>query len=162
MQKLKFDARQGRTESDKDMYDNPWKYSFTHNFKVHFKRSVIQALANKLDITISSPGPEMPSTKDVMTEFNQRMKASVVVSDTKHRFSEASYHVTQIENQEAFALYDPQMASRPPPAPHAVVAASAGAQASQVATLGSVFCRNCGEQLPSDSKFCNRCGTQVA
>lgn len=157
MQKLKFDARLGRTESNRDMYDNPWKYSFTHNFKVHFKRSVIQALANKLDITISSPTAQMPSTNDVMGEFNQRMKASVVVSDTKHRFSEASYHVTQVEYKESFAFYDPQMAQQPPPTPQMTPAASLAPSAS-----GVVFCRSCGAKLPADSKFCNKCGTQVA
>jgi ribosomal protein L40E len=157
MQKLKFDAREGRTESNRDMYDNPWKYSFAHNFKVHFKRGILQALANKLDITISSARPEMPSTNDVMTEFNQRMKASIVVSNTRQRYSEASYHVTQIEYKESFAFYDPQMASqRPPPTPPARVPMSSPQPAS-----GSVFCRSCGAQLPPDSKFCNRCGTQV-
>lgn len=161
MQKLKFDARQGRTDYSKDMCDNPWKYSFTHNFKVHFKRSIIQALANKLDISISSAGAEMPSTNDVMAEFNQRMKASIVVSDTRHRFSESSYHVTQIEYKESFAFYDPQMASqRPPPAPPR--AQTLGPQSVPASVSDSLYCRNCGGRLPADSKFCNKCGTQVA
>ena len=158
MQKLKFDARQGRTESARDMYDNPWKYSFAHNFKVHFKRGILQALANKLDITISSAGPEMPSTNDVMTEFNQRMKASIVVSNTRQRYSEASYHVTQIEYKESFAFYDPQMASqRSPP----LVSQAAPSSALQPNSM-SGFCRNCGARLPTDSRFCNKCGTRVA
>lgn len=159
MQKFKFDARQGRTEGSKDLYDNSWRYSFAHNFKVHFKRGILQALANKLDITISSAAPEMPSTNDVMTEFNQRMKASIVVSNTHQRYSEASYHVTQIEYKESFAFYDSQMASqRPPRAPQT----SSPTMGLQITSADSMFCRSCGARLPSDSKFCNRCGTPVA
>ena len=156
MQKLKFDARQGRTGNSGDMHDNPWKYSFAHNFKVHFKRGILQALANKLDITVSSATPEMPSTNDVMTEFNQRMKASIVVSNTRGRYSDAAYHVTPIEYKESFAFYDPQMAQRPLPMTQTVPAASSAPD-----TSGSVFCRHCGASLPADSRFCNKCGTQL-
>ena len=85
------------------------------------------------------------------------MKASVVVSDTKHRFSEASYHVTQVEYKESFAFYDPQMTQQPTPTPQMTPAASLAPSAS-----GAVFCRSCGTKLPADSKFCNKCGTQVA
>lgn len=141
----------GQTSETSDFYNNPWKYSFTHNFKVHFKRGIMQALANKLDITISSATAEIPSTQQVMEEFNQRMKSSIVVSNTRQRYSEASYHVTQIEYKESFAFYDPQMAPKAPPK-----------QTFNQPPSGSVFCRNCGASLPSDSKFCNKCGTQVA
>lgn len=159
MQKIKFDARIGRNEMTKDLFDNPSKYSFTHNFKVHFKRGILQALANKLDVSISQSSAEIPSTNLVMQEFNERMKASIVVSNTRRRYSQASYHVTQIEYKESFAFYDPQM-THPP--------SQAGPTYGPTQTLNpqqvgqeSVFCRNCGASLPLDSKFCNKCGTPV-
>lgn len=150
MQKFKFDARTGQTGETNDFYSSPWKYSFNHNFKVHYKRSAFQALASKLDITITSPSADTPSTNQVMQEFNERMKSSIVHTGTRERFSDASYHVTQIEYKESFAFYDPQMAQRAPPAP---VLSQQHAR--------SMFCRNCGTGLPADSKFCNKCGTQV-
>ena len=150
MQKVKFDARIGSNDQTADFYQNSWKYSFTHNFKVHYKRGVLQALANKLDITISSASPEIPSTQQVMDEFNERMKASIIKSDTRSRYSEASYHVTQVEYKESLAFYDPQMAPKEPPT-----------QTFSPQPSGSFFCRKCGTSLPPDSKFCKKCGTQV-
>jgi ribosomal protein L40E len=150
LKKTNFDARAGSTDKTADFYDNPWKYSFTHNFKVHFKRGALQALANKVDITLSSATPEIPSTQQVVDEFNQRMKASIFESDTRRRYSAASYHVTQVEYKETLAFYDPQMALKAPPKP------ASSSQASD-----SLFCRNCGASLPSDSKFCTKCGTHV-
>jgi ribosomal protein L40E len=140
-----------QTNETSDFYNNPWKYSFTHNFKVHFKRGILQALANKLDITIRSSSAQIPSTQEVMLEFNERMKSSNIVSDTRGRYSKASYHVTQIEYKESFAFHDPQMAHKAPPT-----------QTVTKQSSGSLFCRNCGTSLSLDSKFCNKCGTQVA
>ncbi len=119
MQKTKFAARKGPADSTADFYSNPWNYPFVHNSKVPFKRGAFQTLANKLDSSISSPSAEMPSTHQVMNEFNERMKVSIVVSDTKRRYSEASYHITQVEYKEPFAFYDPQTTPRmaPQPAP---------------------------------------------
>jgi ribosomal protein L40E len=140
-----------QTNETSDFYNNPRKYSFTHNFKVHFKRGILQPLANKLDITISSTAAQMPSTQQVMEEFNERMKSSNIVSDTRGRYSRASYHVTQIEYKESFAFYDPQMATNASPK-----------QAFNQQPTEPLFCRNCGASLSPDSKFCNKCGTQVA
>jgi len=111
---------------------------------------MLQALANKVDITITTTTAEVPSTQQVMEEFNQRMKSSIFDSDTRHRKSEASYHVTQIEYKESLAFYDPQMAHKAPPA-----------QTASEQSLVSVFCQNCGTSLLRGSKFCNNCGTQV-
>ena len=163
MDKFKFDSRMGRTSLTFDFYDNPWKYSFVHNFKVHYKSGLLQALANKLDISLSTPSADMPSTQDVMNEFNDRMKASIVVSNTKKRFSQASYHVTQIEYKESLAFYDAQTAPRMAPqqiqrqfppsmAPRMIV----GNQ-----TQAALFCRRCGASLPADSAFCAQCGERV-
>jgi hypothetical protein len=163
LQKLKFDARTGPAGSASDFYDNPWKYSFVHNFKVHYKRGVLQALANKLDISISTTTADVPSMQDVLNEFNERMKASMLVSNTKERFSQASYHVTQVEYKESFAFHDPKAAPRMAPqqsqgqfslptAPHMMI----GGQTQPV-----LFCRNCGASLPVDSAFCNKCGERI-
>ncbi len=89
--------------------------------------------------------------QQVMEEFNQRMKSSIIKSDTRGRYSDASYHVTQVEYKESFAFYDPQMVTKAPPRP------TPSQQPS-----GSLFCRICGVSLPSDSKFCNKCGTMIA
>ncbi|HEV2138110.1 MAG TPA: zinc ribbon domain-containing protein [Nitrososphaerales archaeon] len=159
MQKLKFDARMGPTANNGDLYSSSWRYSFVHNFKVHFKVSILQALANKIDVSISSSTPQIPPTQQVMEEFNQRMQLGNVTRNVRQRFSATSYHVTNIEYKESFAFYDPQTAPRAPPAPALapmVAPALAGSSA------GSMYCRSCGTQLPVDSRFCNKCGTPVA
>lgn len=117
MQKFKFDARLGPTTENTDFYNSSWKYSFVHNYKVHYKQSVIQALANKVDISLPSSTPQMPSTQQVMEEFNQRMQMGNVARNAVRRFSQVSYHVTNIEYKESFAFYDAQTAPRAPPAP---------------------------------------------
>lgn len=164
MQKTKFDARKGPADSTADFYSDPWKYSFVHNFKVHYKRGAFQGLANKLDISISSPSAEMPSTHQVMNEFNERMKASIVVSDTKRRYSEASYHVTQVEYKESFAFYDPQTAPRTPPQP--TPAFSSPMPVPRMLSENQQlppprFCRMCGADVVSGSAFCRQCGAQI-
>lgn len=158
MQKFKFDARSGPTSDSRDLYSSPWKYSFVHNFKVHFKSSMFQALANKLDVSISSTTPQIPSTQLVMEEFNQRMQMGNMGRNMKQRFSATSYHVSDIEYKESLAFYDPQTAPKSPPEPTSPQGQTFPHAAP---TPGSLFCRNCGAQLPSDSKFCNKCGTGV-
>jgi hypothetical protein len=158
LQKFKFDARMGPTSSYQDLYTNPWKYSFVHNFKVHYKQSIVQALAHKADVSISSANPQIPSLQDVTEQFNQRMQLGNVHQNIRGRFAQVSYHITNIEYKESFAFYDPQMSARAPPttppAPTPSPFQSAPAQ-------GSQFCTNCGNPLPPNSKFCNKCGTIV-
>jgi len=144
----------GPTDLNGDLYNIPSKYSFVHNFKVHCKRGVMQALANKLDISITATNPQLPSTQQVMDEFNERMKSSIIVSNTMRRYAAASYHVTQVEYKESFAFYDPKMA------PQAIPQAASTQPSSP--SSPSLYCRKCGAALPSDSKFCNKCGTPVA
>jgi hypothetical protein len=162
LQKLKFDARMGTTDSTSDFYNNPWKYSFVHNFKVHYKRGVLQALANKLDISITATTADLPSTQGVMNEFNERMKASIIVSNTRERYSPASYHVTQIEYKESFAFYDPQTTPRTMPK---VQAQYSHSTAPPIGVMSQVsrpsFCRRCGASLSSDSAFCSQCGERI-
>ena len=165
MQKFKFDARVGNTATTQDFYANPWRYSFVHNFKVHYKQSVLQALAFKADVSISSANAQIPSLQEVTEQFNQRMEMGNVHQNVRGRFAQVSYHITNIEYKESFAFYDPQMASRePPPAPPQPSPAPQTTSDFQTtfATQESIFCRNCGNRLPSDSKFCNKCGTAVA
>jgi hypothetical protein len=157
MQKYKFDARAGQTAEYSDLYANPWKYSFVHNFKVHFKVSIIQALANKVDISISSTTPQIPTMQQVMDEFNQRMQLGNAAQQRRVRFSAASYHVTNIEYKESFAFYDPNMARQAPPQVQAV---SAPMGSSEI-VAGSAYCRSCGARMSADSRFCAKCGTAV-
>jgi ribosomal protein L40E len=163
LQKFKFDAQAGPTSNNQDFYTNSWRYSFVHNFKVHYKQSVLQALANKADVSISSATPQIPSTQQVMDEFNQRMQmGNVARENLRKRFSSVSYHVTNIEYKESFAFYDSQTAPKAPPRPQPepvvqVVTPVASAQSSS-----SMFCTQCGAQLPAGSRFCNRCGSPVA
>jgi hypothetical protein len=158
LQKFKFDARIGATSTNQDLYTNPWRYSFVHNFKVHYKQSILQALANKADVSISSANPQIPSLQEVTEQFNQRMQFGNVHQNIKGRFAQVSYHITNIEYKESFAFYDPQMANRVPPTPPPAPTAS---PVQPAFTPGSKFCTNCGSQLPPNSKFCNNCGTSV-
>ncbi len=165
MQKFKFDARYGATTQNGDLYNNPWKYSFVHNFKVHYKQSILQALAYKADVSVSSGRPQIPPTQEVMDAFNQRMTMGNVHQNVRGRFSQVSFHVTNIEYKESFAFYDPQTAPRNPPAssPQQTFATqSTSSFQTTFAQQDSIFCRSCGNKLPADSKFCNKCGTAVA
>ncbi|HXQ92137.1 MAG TPA: zinc ribbon domain-containing protein [Nitrososphaerales archaeon] len=148
--KVKFDAR----NPPQRFLENPQGYSFVHNFKVHYKRGVLQPLANKMDVSINSPSPELPTPQLVTNEFNQRMIMSVAHTDTKQRFDSASYHITNIEYKESFALVFSYGSSRPVAIPIR--------QPPNQFDNNFVFCKNCGNKLSSDSKFCNKCGTSVA
>jgi len=142
--KVKFDAR----NPPQRFLENLQGYSFVHNFKVHYKRGVLQPLANKMDVSINSPSAELPTPQLVTNEFNQRMIMSVAHSNTKQRFDSASYHITNIEYKESLALAF-NFSSRPVAIP--------------VEQPGDnfVFCSNCGNKLSADSKFCNKCGASV-
>lgn len=148
--KIEFDGRRGPTEKTSDLYQNPQDYSFIHNYKVHFKRGTLQVLANKVDISVTTSSPELPSPQQVTEEFQKRMTASVVVSDTRKRFSEVSFHITDVEYKQSIGLPLPKSYGlRQAPVP-----AYAGGS--------PVVCGSCGYQLPSGSKFCNNCGAPVA
>ncbi len=96
--KIEFDARSGLN------VDDLGNFSFVHNFKVHWKRSGLQMLANKLDISVISESSALPSYVDVAKEFNARMLNSVMHTDTRGRFSLPSYHITNIEYKESLAM----------------------------------------------------------
>jgi len=147
--KVKFDARY----PPERFLKNSQRYSFVHNFKVHYKRGVLQPLANKMDVSINSSSPQLPSPQLVTNEFNQRMIMSVAHSDTKQRFDSASYHITNIEYKESFALAFNFGGGVSVPIPVR--------QPADQPDSTFVFCRSCGNKLSADSKFCNKCGTSV-
>jgi hypothetical protein len=149
--KIEFDARQ----PPQGILQNPQSYQFVHNFKVHFKRGALQALANKVDVSVNSASPQIPSIQLVTDEFNNRMTMSNAHSNTRQRFSESSFHITNIEYKESMALsYSMSNFSQPQQEPQQY--------AQQQVVTQSVFCRNCGKQMNSDAKFCNKCGNQIA
>ena len=152
--KIEFDAMQGRNEFTKDLYDNPQSYSFVHNYKVHFKRGGLQVLADKIDVSINSGSPKLPSMQEVTEEFNNRMSMTVAHSNTRRRFSLASYHITNIEYKESMAIFLQQEYQN---VPQRLVPQSSPISAMQEPQ--STFCRNCGSKFAPDSKFCSKCGT---
>ena len=151
--KVEFDGRQGETEKTFDLYQNPQDYSFIHNYKVHFKRGTLQVLANKVDVSVTTSSPHLPSPQDVTEEFQKRMTASVVVSDTRKRYSEVSFHITDVEYKQSIALPLPKSYGIGAPS---VRSGSIGGQGPPL------ICGSCGYRLPSGSKFCNNCGAVVA
>jgi len=106
--KVEFDAQTGPTEPTADLHQNPQKYSFVHNFKVHYKRGALQALASKLDVSITSSSPQLPSMQEVTKEFHRRMASSLPLSNTRVRYGNASYHITNVEYKESIAMFLPQ------------------------------------------------------
>jgi hypothetical protein len=143
--KIEFDARQPQPQ----ILQNAQSYQYVHNFKVHFKRGALQALANKVDISINSNSPQMPSIQEVTNDFNQRTAVSNAHSSTRRRFSETSYHITNIEYKESIALSYAATNFTPPQ------------QGPRQMVNQSTFCRNCGIQLSADSRFCNKCGSPI-
>lgn len=147
--KIEFDARQ----PPQKILENPQSFQYVHNFKVHFKRGALQALANKVDVSVNSSSHKVPSIQEVTNEFNQRMVMSNAHSNTRERFSASSFHITNIEYKESMALsYSMgEEASAPHSAPQQQVMTQTASQ----------FCRHCGNPAQTDSKFCNKCGTQL-
>ncbi len=63
--KIEFDARQPPEE----VLQNALAFQYVQNFKVHFKRGALQALANKVDVSVNSNSPQLPSIQQVTEEF---------------------------------------------------------------------------------------------
>jgi hypothetical protein len=156
--KIKFNAQRGPEVGQEDLFQNPQAYTFVHNFKVHYKRGVLQALANKTDVSINSSSPQLPDLQLVNDEFNRRMTATVVVSDTRRRYAEVSFHITNTEYKESFAIPKPAGYYQPSTSP-SIISTTAMTQPGPRGQ--SIFCSGCGNRLPPESKFCNICGHQV-
>ncbi|MBX5329190.1 MAG: hypothetical protein QHH18_04420 [Candidatus Bathyarchaeota archaeon] len=111
--KIEFDARK---ELPKEIKDNIAAWEYTHNFKVHYKSSGLQVLASKLDISIPSDTPQLPSHQEVVEAANARLqgstfaiqKSGTVFSSTLGRFGKKdltfSYHITHAEYKESIAF----------------------------------------------------------
>jgi hypothetical protein len=111
--KIEFDARKELPEEIKSNIDG---WSYTHNFKVHYKSSGIQVLASKLDLSIPSDSPQLPSHEDVEAAANARLqgstfsiqKSGTVFSSTLGRLGKKdlafSYHITDAEYKETIAF----------------------------------------------------------
>ncbi|MDG6904619.1 MAG: zinc ribbon domain-containing protein [Nitrososphaerota archaeon] len=133
--KTKFDANQPPPE----FAQNPRNYSFVHNFQVFFKKSSLQIIEDKVDISITSKYPQLPPSHWVTDRFNQR----------RHY---GSFHITNIKYKESFAFsygVDSNTAGRRSPTSTAQVV---------VNSSGFKFCTKCGARLSAASKFCNSCG----
>jgi hypothetical protein len=146
--KIEFNAQLPPNENNRELYQHPERYSFVHNYKVHYKRGAFQAIANKMDVSISSASPKLPTMQEVTDEFNNRMTMSVAHSETRIRYSRVSFHITNIEYKESIAIFQN------------VYSTQISQPTSQI-RVGSIYCRNCGTNLSPDSKFCNKCGTAV-
>jgi len=142
--KIEYDARQ----PPQQIMQSPQSFQYVHNFKVHFKRGALQAIANKVDVSIDSSSYQMPSIQEVTKAFNDRMVMSNAHSNTRERFSASSFHITNIEYKESMALIYSMGGNSVPP--------------QQIVTqTRSAFCRSCGSPAQADSKFCNKCGTPL-
>ena len=158
--KVEFNATREPNRNTQDLFENPQNYSFIHNYKVHYKRGALQMLANKVDVSVNSSQPELPENQLVVDEFHRRMSMSLPLSDTRARYSNASFHITDVEYKESIAI--PQPYSSPKISLTSTTQSYALADRPTVQEQeGSAVCANCGSDLPSDSKFCNRCGTQI-
>jgi hypothetical protein len=106
----------------KEIKDNIAGWEYTHNFKVHYKSSGLQVLASKLDLSIPSDTPELPSHIEVEAAANARLqgstfsiqKSGTVFSSTLGRFGKKdlafSYHITDAEYKESIAFLKGQQA----------------------------------------------------
>jgi len=107
--KIKFDSR---TELPEEIRAdiNGWEY--THNFKVHYKSSRLQLLASKLNLSVPSDSPKLPSHNEVEEAANARLMGSTftIQSGVKHpgRLGKKdltfSYHITHAEYKGSIAF----------------------------------------------------------
>ena len=95
--KIEFDARQPPQE----ILQRPQAFSYVHNLKVHFKSSGLPMLANKIDVSVTTDSPSLPSPQLVSDEFNKRMVMSNAHTNNRVRFNPSSFHITNIEYKES-------------------------------------------------------------
>jgi len=106
--KIEFDARKEFPPEIKSDVEG-WEY--THNFKVHYKSSRLQVLASKLNISIPSYTPQLPSHAEVEEAANARLQGStfsIQRGGTPGRLVKKdltfSYHITDAEYKETIAF----------------------------------------------------------
>lgn len=145
---IEFDAR----KPPEEILSNPQSFSYVHNFKVHYKHSSLQLLADKLDVSVSTKTPQVPPGNWVMNEFNWRMKKSRNRRGSRQGYDPNSYHVTNIEYTESLATrFDFQNATSVKSVPAQKVMVQAA----------STYCPSCGGAISAESKFCSKCGTAL-
>jgi hypothetical protein len=103
--KIEFDAR---TTLPQEIQENPTGWEYTHNFKVHYKSSGLQMIASKLDLSIPSAMPALPSHSDVENAAIERLSGTTLaVNQYKGRVGKRdvvfSYHITNSEYKESLA-----------------------------------------------------------
>jgi hypothetical protein len=149
--KIEYDATRGPSERTADLYQNPQNYSFIHNYKVHFKRSSLQVVANKIDISVASSSFQPPPHEEVVSQFNNK----TLVAMANPRMKMPSYHITNVEYKESLAL--PVLEAQRP------LRSQASQLTAQLQALeeSSTHCVMCGTGLPPDSRFCNKCGATL-
>ena len=107
--KIEFDAR---IDLPNEIKNNIVGWEYTHNFKVHYKSSVLQVLASKLDLSIPSDTPELPSHQEIEAAANSRLQGSTFAiqksGTTLGRLGKKdltfSYHITDAEYKESIAF----------------------------------------------------------
>ncbi len=107
--KIKFDARGEWPDAIKT---NPEGWEYTHNFKVHYKSSRLQVLASKLNLSVPSNTPKLPSHNEVEAAANERLMGSTFTVQhgvrTPGRLGKKdltfSYHITNAEYKETIAF----------------------------------------------------------
>ncbi len=107
--KIKFDAR---GESPDAIKNNPEGWEYTHNFKVHYKSSRLQVLASKLNLSVPSSTPKLPSHNESEAAANERLMGSTFTVQhgvrTPGRLGKKdltfSYHITNAEYKETIPL----------------------------------------------------------
>lgn len=113
-------------------------------------------LASKVEVSVNSNEPTLPQDQLVVDEFHRRMAFSLPASRNQGRYSDVSFHITNVEYKESVAML------RPMPVQTSKVSTNNSSPPQvTLADQSSIFCRNCGNKMPLDSKFCNKCGTSV-
>jgi hypothetical protein len=153
--KIEFNGNEQPNEKTQDLFQNPQNYSFIHNYKVHFKTSGLQVIAQKVDISVNSSSAQLPTTQEVTSQFNNQMM--MMTNNPAYGMRSGrpmSFHITNVEYKESIALFEPNSQSRSRETPVIEIPIGTGQTSS--------FCKSCGNRMTLDSKFCNKCGTPNA
>ena len=100
--KVVFDARRPPEE----ILRNSGAYSYVHNFKVHYKASKIQAKGSKIDTSVCSESPQIPSQEEVELQFNRQM---MIMPSSNAKFQTpygliTSFRILNVEYRESLGM----------------------------------------------------------
>ncbi len=145
-------------------------YSFVHNFSVHFKpKDHWHLFDDKIDISINTPTPELPSLDLVRNQLDDEMTRAVPTNDKRAvalGSQSTSIQITKIQYKETFAIVEKYNAHSPTNGPMITKYQVKGAEPQSPkngakVVLPPIFCRGCGATIAGDSKFCRKCGRPV-